>query len=181
MYSPSNNGTVLKLDGDEEIEYWGAGILCISAILEDSNILQSRSNPMFGIQLDSVSHFETDTEQAESSGIVDRLVNEVKGMENLPEPAYSGGSSVNKPYATALMSGEEEMLTTYAGWYVKSRMWWDEQNRQFESSYEQGDLSLKEASTPLIPVVEVEDGRLVDKDGDTVQRREDMHISMVTP
>lgn len=79
----------------------------------------------------------------------------------------------------SLIAGREQLLVPYEGWYEKSRMWWAEQNRQFEISYEQGDPSLKEAAPHLFPPVGVENGRLVDKDGDPVKYREGMRVSII--
>ena len=130
--------------------------------------------------------YASEAGKAEAIGIRDRLIREVKGMNELPvkimDYANSGsGFTKDSPEGQALINGEEELLVPYVGWYRESQEYWGEQTRQFRISYEEGDPSLKEAAAHLFPPVGVENGRLVDKDGTPVKWREGMHISLVTP
>lgn len=125
-------------------------------------------------------HFSSDAGYAEAQGIADRLINEVKGLEDLEEPEmHQGHLTWRSEEVQSLIDGKEQLLVPYAGWYEKSRMWWAEQNRQFEISYERGDPSLKEAVPELFPPVGVRNGRLVDKDGDPVKYREGMRVGII--
>ncbi len=115
--------------------------------------------------------------RAESEGIANRLINEVKGMENIPD--FPDFHIPSVPDEQALMNGEEELLVPYVGWYEKSRMYWAEQQKQFRISYEEGDPSLKEAAPELFPPVDVKNGRLVDKDGDPVKWHEGLSVGLI--
>ncbi len=150
--------------------------------LPGSRAIENSRNSIRGRLLDYEwlnPHFLTDAGKAEAAGIVDRLINEVKGMENLSEPMGCGsGGSVNEN-VTALMHGEAEMLVPHVGWYEGRKILEAEERRQFKISYEEGDPSLKEAAPELFPPVDVKNGRLVDKDGDPVKYHEGMHVGII--
>ncbi|MCS1407327.1 MAG: hypothetical protein M2R45_00484 [Verrucomicrobia subdivision 3 bacterium] len=133
--------------------------------------------------------FETDAGEAEAIGLIGRLVKEMRGMEELPrdvslfeiEGASMGLGTYEATFVDPLMSGEEEMLVPYVGWYEEAREYWDKQTRQFNISYAQGDPSLKAVAPELFPPVDVVEGnRLVDKDGDPIKPYEGMDLHLRT-
>ena len=128
--------------------------------------------------------YASEAGKAEAIGIRDRLIREVKGMNELPERimdyANSGsGFDRDSPEGQALINGEEELLVPYVGWYRESQEYWGEQTRQFRISYEQGDPSLKAVAPELFPPVAVKNNQLVDKDGDPVKWREGLDVTLI--
>ena len=121
-------------------------------------------------------NYSTEEGKAEAARIRDRLVNEVQGMEELPrdamEYATSTGLSSRSEMGKALLSGEEEILVPYEGWYEEAREFYANQRYQFKRSIEEGDLSLKALMPELFPPVKIKNGVLVDKDGDPVNHFE---------
>ena len=128
--------------------------------------------------------YASEAGKAEAIGIRDRLIREVKGMNELPERimdyANSGsGFTKDSPEGLALINGEEELLVPYVGWYRESQEYWGEQTRQFRISYEEGDPSLKAVAPELFPPVAVKNNQLVDKDGDPVKWREGLDVTLI--
>ena len=128
--------------------------------------------------------YASEAGKAEAIGIRDRLIREVKGMNELPERimdyANSGsGFTKDSPEGQALINGEEELLVPYVGWYRESQEYWGEQTRQFRISYEEGDPSLKAVAPELFPSVAVKNNQLVDKDGDPVKWREGLDVTLI--
>lgn len=128
--------------------------------------------------------YASEAGKAEAIGIRDRLIREVKGMNELPERimdyANSGsGFTKESPEGQALINGEEELLVPYVGWYQESQEYWGEQTRQFRISYEEGDPSLKAVAPELFPPVAVKNNQLVDKDGDPVKWREGLDVTLI--
>lgn len=128
--------------------------------------------------------YASEAGKAEAIGIRDRLIREVKGMNELPERimdyANSGsGFTKDSPEGQALINGEEELLVPYVGWYRESQEYWGEQTRQFRISYEEGDPSLKAVAPELFPPVAVKNNQLVDKDGDPVKWREGLDVTLI--
>ena len=128
--------------------------------------------------------YASEAGKAEAIGIRDRLIREVKGMNELPERimdyANSGsGFTKESPEGQALINGEEELLVPYVGWYRESQEYWGEQTRQFRISYEEGDPSLKALAPELFPPVAVKSNQLVDKDGDPVKWREGLDVTLI--
>jgi hypothetical protein len=125
--------------------------------------------------------FKTYEGRTNANALIERLVNEIDGMELLPMNVMSNGGRLleDHPQAQLLLSGEEELLVPYVGWNEESERYWGEQMRQFEKSYAEGDPSLKAAAPELFPPVGFKDGRLVDKDGDPVQWQESTDIVLV--
>lgn len=128
--------------------------------------------------------YASEAGKAEAIGIRDRLIREVKGMNELPERimdyANSGsGFTKDSPEGQALINGEEELLVPYVGWYRESQEYWGEQTRQFRISYEEGDPSLKAVAPELFPPVGVKNNQLVDKDGDPVKWREGLDVTLI--
>ena len=128
--------------------------------------------------------YASEAGKAEAIGIRDRLIREVKGMNELPERimeyANSGsGFAKDSPEGQALINGEEELLVPYVGWYRESQEYWGEQTRQFRISYEEGDPSLKAVAPELFPPVAVKNNQLVDKDGDPVKWREGLDVTLI--
>ena len=128
--------------------------------------------------------YASEAGKAEAIGIRDRLIREVKGMNELPERimeyANSGsGFDRDSPEGQALINGEEELLVPYVGWYRESQEYWGEQTRQFRISYEEGDPSLKAVGPELFPPVAVKNNQLVDKDGDPVKWREGLDVTLI--
>ena len=116
-----------------------------------------------------------------ANALIERLVNEIEGMETLPLDVMSGRGPLldHNPDGQALLSGEEELLVPYAGWNEESERYWGEQTRQFEKSFAEGDPSLKAVAPELFPPVGVKDGQLVDKDGDPVRWQEGTDIVLI--
>ena len=128
--------------------------------------------------------YASEAGKAEAIGIRDRLIREVKGMNELPERimdyANSGsGFTKDSPEGQAMINGEEELLMPYVGWYRESQEYWGEQTRQFRISYEEGDPSLKAVAPELFPPVAVKNNQLVDKDGDPVKWREGLDVTLI--
>ncbi len=128
--------------------------------------------------------YASEAGKAEAIGIRDRLIREVKGMNELPERIMeyaNSGSGFTKESAEgqALINGEEELLVPYVGWYRESQEYWGEQTRQFRISYEEGDPSLKAVAPELFPPVAVKNNQLVDKDGDPVKWREGLDVTLI--
>lgn len=77
----------------------------------------------------------TDEGMEEAKRIRDRLIKEVQGMKELPSEVMDYGSSrglgSNSPEAQGLLSGEEEMLVPYEGWYEEARSFYANQRYQF--------------------------------------------------
>lgn len=121
--------------------------------------------------------------QAELMGLIERLTTEIDDFDELPVSVmpYGGvsGMADNSAEAQGLLSGEEELLVPYVGWNEQSENYHGTQNRQFQASYEQGDPSLKAAAPELFPPVGVNNGRLVDKDGDPVKWSESMGLTLI--
>ena len=69
--------------------------------------------------------FLTEEGKEDAKRIRERLVNEAQGMEELPRDVMDYGSShgmsSGSKYGRALLSGEEEMLVPYEGWYEEAR------------------------------------------------------------
>lgn len=129
--------------------------------------------------------FMTEEGQEEARHIRDRLIHEVPGMEELDPStmhyALVGIIHPSNPEAKGLIAGEEEMLTPYEGWYQQAKDYWDEQRYQFARALEEGDPSLKQLRPNLFPPTGIENGVLVDKDGDPIRYHEGSEIVMVTP
>ena len=128
--------------------------------------------------------YASEAGKAEAIGIRDRLIREVKGMNELPERIMdyaNSGSGFDRESAEgqALINGEEELLVPYVGWYRESQEYWGEQTRQFRISYEEGDPSLKAVAPELFPPVAVKNNQLVDKDGDPVKWREGLEVTLI--
>ena len=129
--------------------------------------------------------FLTEEGKEEAERIRDRLVNEVQGMEDLPRHAMEyvtrTGLDGNSPEAQGLLSGEEEMLVPYEGWYEEAREFYANQRYHFRRSMEEGDLSLKALMPELFPPVKIKNGVLVDKDDHPIRYHEGSEIVMITP
>ena len=128
--------------------------------------------------------YASEAGKAEAIGIRDRLIREVKGMNELPERIMDYANSIgsfteDSPEGQALINGEEELLVPYVGWYRESQEYWGEQTRQFRISYEEGDPSLKAVAPELFPPVAVKNNQLVDKDGDPVKWREGLEVTLI--
>ena len=128
--------------------------------------------------------YASEAGKAEAIGIRDRLIREVKGMNELPERIMDYANSIgsfteDSPEGQALIKGEEELLVPYVGWYRESQEYWGEQTRQFRISYEEGDPSLKAVAPELFPPVAVKNNQLVDKDGDPVKWREGLDVTLI--
>lgn len=125
--------------------------------------------------------FKTAKGEADAYALINRLVSEIDGMDQLPVNVMSGAEILwdEHPDAQALLSGEEELLVPYAGWNEESERHWGEQTRQFEKSFADGDPSLKAVAPELFPPVGVKDGQLVDKDGDPVQWQDGTDIVLI--
>lgn len=127
--------------------------------------------------------FLTEQGRADAHGLIERLLDEVVGLENLPVDVMSyaivGGLNSRNPEARGLLSGEEELLVPYVGWTEEHAMMEGVQSKQFQTSYEQGDPSLKEVAPELFPPVGVKNGQLVDKDGDPVKWSDSREIALI--
>ena len=125
----------------------------------------------------------TDEGMEEAKRIRDRLINEVQGMEELPSEVMdygiSHGLGSNSPEAQGLLSGEEEMLVPYEGWYEEARGFYANQRYHFRRSIEEGDPSLKALMPELFPPVKIKNGVLVDKDGDPVKHFEGANYRII--
>ena len=128
-------------------------------------------------------NYSTEEGKVEAERIRDRLVNEAQGMEELPrdtmEYTTSTGLSSRSEMGKALLSGEEEMLVPYEGWYEEAREFYANQRYQFKRSIEEGDPSLKSLMPELFPPVKIQNGVLVDKDGDLVNHFEGTHYRII--
>ena len=111
--------------------------------------------------------FLTEEGKAEAYRIRDCLVNEVQGMEELPSEVMDYGSRTglksSSPEAQGLLSGEEEILVPYEGWYEEAQNSYANQHYHFRWSIEEGDPSLKALMPELFPPVKIKDGVLVKK------------------
>ena len=129
--------------------------------------------------------FMTEEGQEEARSIRDRLIHEVPGMEDLDPSTmdYALEAGINRygEEAKGLIAGEEEMLTPYEGWYQQAKDYRDEQRYQFARALEEGDPSLKQLRPDLFPPTGIENGVLVDKDGDPIRYHEGSKIVMITP
>ncbi len=129
--------------------------------------------------------FMTEEGQEEARSTRDRLIHEVPGMEELDPSTmdYALEAGINRygEEAKGLIAGEEEMLTPYEGWYQQAKDYWDEQRYQFARALEEGDPSLKQLRPDLFPPTGIENGVLVDKNGDPIRYHEGSEIVMVTP
>ncbi len=128
--------------------------------------------------------YASEAGKAEAIGIRDRLIREVKGMNELPERIMDYANSIgsfteDSPEGQALINGQEELLVPYVGWYKESQEYWGEQTRQFRISYEEGDPSLKAVAPELFPPVAVKNNQLVDKDGDPVKWSEGLDVTLI--
>ena len=127
--------------------------------------------------------YSTEESKAEAERIRDRLVNEVQGMEELPrdtmEYTTSTGLSSRSEMGKALLSGEEEMLVPYEGWYEEAQGFYANQRYQFKRSIEEGDPSLKALMPELFPLVKIKNGVLVDKDGEPVKHLEGANYRII--
>ena len=127
--------------------------------------------------------FLTDQGRADAYGLIERMLNEVEGLDNMPidvmEYAIVGGLNSRNPEAKGLLSGEEELLVPYVGWTEEHAKMEGLQLAQFQTSYEQGDPSLKAAAPELFPPVGVKNGQLVDKDGDRVKWSDSGEIALI--
>ena len=128
-------------------------------------------------------NYSTEEGKAEVERIRDRLVNEVQGMEKLPrdtmEYTTSTGLSSRSEMGKALLSGKEEMLVPYEGWYEEAQGFYANQRYQFKRSIEEGDPSLKALMPELFPPVKIKGGILVDKDGDPVKHYEGANYRVI--
>ena len=127
--------------------------------------------------------YSTEEGKSEAERIRDRLVNEVQGMEELPrdviEYATRTGLDSNDPEVHGLLSGEEEMLVPYKGWYEEAQGFYANQRYQFKRSIEEGDPSLKALMPELFPPVKIKNGVLVDKDGHPVKHFEGANYRII--
>ncbi len=127
--------------------------------------------------------FLTEEGKEEARQIRDCLIHEVQGTEELPrdtmEYGISGGLDSNSPEAQGLLSGEEEMLVPYEGWYEKAPEFYANQRYQFKRSMEEGDLSLKALMPELFPPVSIRNGVLVDKDGHPIKHDESANYRII--
>ena len=128
-------------------------------------------------------NYSTEEGKAEAERIRDRLVNEVQGMEELSrdtmEYTTSTGLSSRSEMGKALLSGEEEMLVPYEGWYEEAQGFYANQRYHFRRSIEEGDPSLKALMPELFPPVKIKNGVLVDKDGDPVKHFEGANYRVI--
>lgn len=140
-----------------------------------------RGRLMFWYWLDQ--EFDTNDGQAKLMGLIDRLVTEVEQIDLLPIDAmdYAGISGLweSQPEAQGLLDGTEDLLVPYVGWNEAAEQYQAEQDHQFRLSYQSGDPSLKAAAPELFPPVGIQNGQLVDKDGDPVKWHEGMEIGLI--
>ena len=113
------------------------------------------------------------------------LATTVSGMNELPLDAmiYANASWVNGPDSDEyqdLVTGDDQMLVPYIGWYDESIQYFQEIENQFNYSVKTGDPSLKQIAPGLFPPVGInDDNLLIDKNGDEIKMREGIFLRII--
>ncbi|MCS1409232.1 MAG: hypothetical protein M2R45_02412 [Verrucomicrobia subdivision 3 bacterium] len=141
------------------------------------------------LQSHDVSSLPYKEKMAVTREIRDRLIAEVEGMADIPQPGFWELSpeeeALGGSYSNLLEEGHpeatKEVLVPYVGWAEDLQRYEDGFYAQLDKSIMEGDPSLKALRPEFFPPAGIENNVLVDKDGDPIKPYEGMNVVFMTP